>query len=166
MASLSDLAALRSLRSGIVCIDGPAGAGKTTLAASLEATVVHTDEMLDGWHGLLSLHESVTPLVLALAAGHEGHYRHYDWHAGAFTRTVAVSPAGLVVIEGVGAWNPSLAGLVTAMVWVDAPAVVRRQRGCERGDFGDHWEAWASDEAALFARDRTRDHADLVIETA
>lgn len=163
MASLSDLGALQS---GIVCIDGPAGAGKTTLAASLAATVVHTDEMLDGWHGLLRLHEAVTALVRDLAEGRPGRFRRYDWEACRFVETVTVAPGGLVVIEGVGAWNPSLAGLLSMLVWVDAPDDVRRQRGQDRGDFGDHWEAWALDEEALFARDRTREHADLVIETA
>lgn len=163
MASLSDL---RGLTSGIVCIDGPAGAGKTTLAASLAATVVHTDELLDGWDGLPSLHAAVTPLVRDLAAGREAHYRRYDWGSGAFAEPVTVSPAGLVVVEGVGAWNPALAGLVTMLVWVEAPDVVRRLRGEQRGDFAGHWDAWARDEAALFARDHTRDHADLVIRTA
>ena len=163
MASLSDL---RALRTGLVCIDGPAGAGKTTLAASLEATVVHTDELLDGWGGLPALRDTVTPLVRDLVGRREASYRRYDWHAGRFGETVTVSPAGLVVIEGVGSWNPALAGLVDLLVWVDAPDVVRRRRGEERGDFGEHWDDWARQEAALFERDRTREHADLVIETA
>lgn len=163
MASLSDL---RGLRSGIVCVDGPAGAGKTTLAASLDATVVHTDQLLDGWDGLLKLHHAVTPLVRDLAAGHQAHYRRYDWLAGRFAETVSVSPVGLVVVEGVGSWNPAIAASVAMLVWVDAPDAVRRRRGEERGDFDGHWDAWAREEAALFERDRTRDHADLVIETA
>lgn len=168
MGSLSDLLAVTE---GIVCIDGPAGAGKTTLAASLAAprparrtTVIHTDEMLGGWGGLLSLHEVVTPLVRELASGREGHYRRYDWQAGAFAEDVAVSPGGLVVIEGVGSWNPSLEGLIDLLVWVDAPVAVRHERAVARGDFGDHWDQWAALEEAHFAQARTRDRADLVLD--
>ena len=39
-------------------------------------------------------------------------------------------------------------------------------RGIARdGDaFAPHWEQWAQDEAALFARERTRERADLVVD--
>jgi hypothetical protein len=39
----------------LLCVDGPAGSGKTTLGAAVQdttgATVVHLDELLDGWTG-------------------------------------------------------------------------------------------------------------------
>jgi hypothetical protein len=39
-------------------------------------------------------------------------------------------------------------------------------RGIERdGDaFAPHWEQWAKDEAALFARERTRERADVIVD--
>lgn len=166
MASPSDLGIVSS---GIVCIDGPAGAGKTTLAGGIAvasgATVVHTDALLDGWDGLPRLAETVTPLVADLAAGRTGSYRRFDWLAGAFADTVEVEPAPLLVVEGVGCWNPALAGLVDQLVWVEAPTRLRRRRALARGDFGDHWDAWTAAEERLFARLRTRERADLVLET-
>jgi Holliday junction resolvasome RuvABC ATP-dependent DNA helicase subunit len=40
----------------LVCIDGPAGSGKTTLgtlvAASVGAQLVHGDDLMAGWSGL------------------------------------------------------------------------------------------------------------------
>ena len=52
------------------------------------------------------------------------------------------------------------------LVWVEAPYDVRLRRGLERdGDaFAPHWEQWAADEAALFARERTRERADVVVD--
>jgi hypothetical protein len=40
------------------------------------------------------------------------------------------------------------------------------ERGLERGGVGvaEHWRQWAVDEQDLFARERTRDRADLVFD--
>lgn len=159
-------------RGRLLCIDGPAGSGKTTLAAAVaalapEVTVVHTDDLLAGWHGLLGLAATVHALVAPLAAGRDGTWTRWDWHASDWAEQQRVSPGGLLVLEGVGSWSPAIAPWVGALAWVEAPYDVRRARGLARDgdDFAPHWQQWAADEAALFARDRTRDHADLVVAT-
>jgi uridine kinase len=156
----------------LVCVDGPAGSGKSTLTAALvdlapNVDVVHTDELLEGWGGLPGLADAVRALVEPLARGEVGTWRRWDWHAGGWAEVVQVAPTDLLVLEGVGSWSPSIAPWVTTLVWVDAPHEVRRRRGIDRdGDaFAPHWDQWARDEAALFARDRTRDHADWVVHT-
>ena len=39
----------------LLCVDGPAGSGKSTLASAVQdatgATVIHLDDLLDGWTG-------------------------------------------------------------------------------------------------------------------
>lgn len=156
----------------LVCVDGPTGSGKTTLAAAVadlagDATVVHTDQLIEGWRGLPGLAGAVSRLLGPLARGETGRWRRWDWHAGAWAEWHKVAPGGLLVLEGVGAWSPTVAPLVTVLAWVDAPREVRRRRGIDRDgdDFAPYWEQWALDEAALFARERTREHADLVVET-
>jgi uridine kinase len=155
----------------LVCLDGPAGSGKTTLAAALAAlspaTVVRTDEMLEGWSGLPDLGAAVYRLLEPLSRGFAGSWRRWDWHASAWAETRSVEPAGLIVLEGVGSWSPYVAPWVTTLVWVEAPHDVRRRRGIERDgdDFAPYWDQWARDEETVFARDRTREHADVVIET-
>jgi uridine kinase len=154
----------------VLCIDGPAGSGKTTLAAGVAgrvpgSVVVHTDELLAGWDGLPGLATTVEALVHALAHGRPAVYARWDWVRDGWAGTRVVQPGGLVVLEGVGAWSPAAAPWVTALAWVDAPADGRRARALARGDFGDRWDRWARDEAALFARDRTREHADLIVTT-
>jgi uridine kinase len=155
----------------LICIDGPAGAGKTTLAARLTALapvrVVHMDELYDGWDGLADVHHTLTALLRPLGAGDPGGYRRFDWHAGAFGETVTVPPSPLLVIEGVGSAPQAIAGLVTALAWVEAPQDLRRVRGLTRDgdDFAPHWARWAAAEEAYFDAEQTRGRADLVVAT-
>lgn len=162
----------------LICLDGPAGSGKTTMSADLAAaatpipllrqpTVVHLDDLYAGWDGLAHLSEQLDPLLLPLAEGRPGHYRRYDWRAGAFREAVTVPPAPLLILEGVGSGAAAYDSLRTVLVWVDAPADIRKTRSLERDGaaFAPHWDAWARDERALFGRERTRERADLVIST-
>jgi hypothetical protein len=155
----------------LICIDGPAGAGKTTLAARLVALapvrVVHMDELYDGWDGLAGVGHTLEALLRPLAAGEPGEYRRYDWQAGAFGETVTVPSSPLLVIEGVGSAPRALGGLVTALAWVEAPHHLRRERGVARdGDsFAREWSRWAAAEEAYFAAERTRSRADLIVAT-
>lgn len=156
----------------LVCVDGPSGSGKTTLADALgllapDAVVLRTDEMLEGWSGLSGLRSSVHGLLEPLSRGEAGSWRRWDWHAGAWAETRMVEPCDLLVLEGVGSWSTYVARWVTTLVWLEASRDVRMRRGIERDgdDFAPYWEQWARDEDAVFARDRTRDRADVVLST-
>ncbi|GAB7007611.1 AAA family ATPase [Nocardioides sp. AN3] len=156
----------------LICVDGPTGAGKSTLAQALadlvpDATVVRTDELLAGWSGLPALAATVRDVLAPLSRGLPGTWRRWDWHASGWAETREVAPGGVLVLEGVGSWSPYVARWVTTLVWMDAPLDLRRRRGIERDgdDFAPFWDQWARDEAALFDRDRTREHADLTITT-
>lgn len=156
----------------LVCVDGPAGSGKTTLAGALATAVpgchvVHTDELLQGWRGLPGLSRSVEALLRPLAERRPGRWRRWDWHADDWAEEHQVPPGPLLVLEGTGSWAPAYADLVTVLVWVEAPSPVRLDRGLARD--GEHmraqWEQWRLDEDELHARLRTCDRADLVVDT-
>lgn len=173
-ASVVRLAADRrpTLGSGrLVCLDGPAGSGKTTWAAAIAAhapgsLVIHMDDLFPGWSGLPHVDEQLRGLLIPLAEGRPGSYRRYDWLAGEFAETVTVEPGPLLLLEGVGSGASRFGALQTVLVWVEAPHDERMRRGLERDGeaFAPHWAQWARDESELFARERTRQRADVVID--
>lgn len=157
----------------LLCVDGPAGSGKTTLAravvdAAPDAQLLHLDLLLDGWSGLPQVATTLVDDVLApLHEGRPAAYRRYDWHAGRFAELVPVPACALLVVEGVGSVSRATAPYRTLAVWVEADEDVRRRRALERdGDaFAPHWDAWAEAERHLFALEQTRSHADLGVTT-
>jgi uridine kinase len=156
----------------LVCVDGPAGSGKTTLARAVAdavpgAQVVHCDELLQGWRGLPGLATSVEAMLRPLAAGRDGRWRRWDWAADDWAEWHDVRPGGLLVLEGVGCWSPAVADLVGVLVWVEAESQVRLARGIARDgeQMRAPWVQWRLDEDELFARLGTRERADLVVDT-
>jgi cytidylate kinase len=154
----------------LLCVDGPAGSGKTTLAAGVGelsgCPVVHMDDLYPGWSGLAEVDAQLESLLRPLAQGRPGSYRRYDWLAERFAETVTVDPAALLVVEGVGSGSSGFGDLTTLLVWVEAPYELRMARGLARdGDtFAPHWEQWARDETALFDREHTRERADVHVD--
>lgn len=155
----------------LVCVDGPAGAGKSTLAARLAehlgAAVLHLDDLYEGWSGLDRVWDRLEAQVLApLAAGRTGRYQRYDWVAGAFAEWHDLPVPPVLVVEGCGSAPLALAGRASLVILVDAPPDVRLARGLARdGDaLRDHWLRWMDLEAVHFARERTRERADLVLD--
>ncbi|MBF4163058.1 uridine kinase family protein [Nocardioides acrostichi] len=156
----------------LVCVDGPSGSGKTTLARALaasspDALVVHMDDLYEGWEGLAGVAAQLSTLLEPLAAGRSGRYRRYDWLVGDWAEDVTVPPSPLVVLEGVGAGSAPWRHLHTVLVWMQAPAPLRRVRGIARDGevFAARWGDWARREEAHFATNGTRTHADLVLDT-
>ncbi len=152
----------------LICIDGPAGSGKTTLAGSLGQPTVHMDDVYEGWTGLEAGRATVEHQVVGpLRRGEPGRYRRYDWVAGAYAEWVEVPVTDFLVIEGCGSGALAYADEITVLVWVEAPEQERMRRGLERDGDGmrDHWLRWQVDEAAMFERERTKDRADVVVRT-
>lgn len=160
----------------LVCVDGPAGSGKTTLAAALvrcardalqSVRVVHMDDVYPGWSGLTAGMATVADSVIApLRAGRPGRYRRYDWHAGRPAEERVVDPVDVLVLEGVGSGAAAYSDAITCLVWVEAPPDVRLERGLARDgeEMRGHWVAWRDEEEAMFLRERTRERADLVVD--
>jgi uridine kinase len=156
----------------LVCIDGPGGAGKSTLAqacvdrADADVRLVHMDDLYAGWSGLATVGDQLETLLQPLAAGEPGSYRRFDWHGNAYAETVTVPPSGLLVLEGVGSGSRASADLCTLLVWVAAPSDLRLDRGIERDGelLREQWLRWREDEEAHFQRDGTLRRADVLVD--
>ena len=155
----------------LICVDGPAGSGKTTIAEEIgrlaAAPVVRLDDLYPGWSGLFEVEAVVLDLLQPLAEGRPGHYRRYDWGAREHQERHQVDPAPVLVLDGVGAGNRAWRELVTTLVWVEAPRAERLERAVARDGERerDHLVAWMRDEDLLHADQGTREAADLLIDT-
>lgn len=171
----------------VVCIDGPSGAGKTTLAAGLVAElapyvgdvpVVHGDEVYEGWavvsdeadpvRAFSALGERVASwLVAPWASGADAEHPVWDWQAHAWGGPRRVPAAPVVLLEGVGLGGAPLRPHASLVVWLDADPELRIRRVAERdgAEVAAHMDAWREREAAWHATDRTAEQADVVLAT-
>jgi uridine kinase len=160
-------------RTRLVCVDGPAGSGKTTFAARLavalgpETPVLHMDDLYDGWTLDGAAERLVADVLLPLADGLPGAFFRYDWDAERFGDVATEVPVPeVLIVEGCGSCPRDVDAWTTLRVWVEAPADVRLQRGLARDGavLEPEWRHWQRIEAEEFAREDTRARADLRVD--
>jgi uridine kinase len=161
----------------VVALDGPSGAGKTTLALGVRdrlaevglVELVHMDHLYPGWDGLAVGPGLLVEQVLApLSRGEPATYRLWSWVRDTWhgSRTVAVPR--FLVVEGCGSSAGPAAAYASVSVFLVADHDVRMARGIARDGeaYRPNWRRWADQETALFDADATRSRADLVIDTS
>lgn len=180
-AEIVERAAGRPPRLGtgrLICIDGPAGSGKTTLGETVVDTLVargssvselHMDDFYEGWTGLQA---DLEPRLLSqvfhpLAQGEAGRWQRFDWHRDMFAEWHDLPPTEYLVVEGCGSGALAYAPYRSLLVFVEADRETRLRRGIERDGpaVEPYWLAWMQREQAHFELNRTRDNADMVVST-
>jgi uridine kinase len=159
----------------LVCVDGPAGSGKTTFAGRLtgvlgtDAVLVHMDDLYAGWTLTGAVARLGAGVLRPLADGVPGAYHRYDWAAARFDPDpVPVTAAPVLVVEGCGSGARVLAPWTTLLIWIEAPRPLRLARGLARDGAAleEHWRRWQRTEAAAFATEDTRARAGLRVDGA
>lgn len=159
----------------LVAVDGPSGSGKTRfavrLAKELDAPVVHTDDLLDGWDDQFTFWARLETLVLGpLRRGETATYQRYQWHRRRFGGVpVRVPPAPVVLLEGVSAARRAIRPELSLAVFVVAPPELRFTRALARdGDdsvaFRAYLERWRAAEDRHFAADGTEAYSALIVD--
>ncbi|GAB3257692.1 nucleoside/nucleotide kinase family protein [Kineosporia babensis] len=155
----------------VIALDGPSGAGKTTLADQVAAelgdtaAVVRMEDLYPGWDGLeAATHRLADEVLPPLLRGQEAVFTRWDWTEDRYGQIRDVVPSKLVtIVEGVGSGTLAAASSISALVFVNAPEQVRHARAMARDGEGyrPHWERWAAQERRYFARERPQERADL-----
>jgi uridine kinase len=167
----------------LLVVDGPAGSGKTTLAAAvrdalsgpdLDVPVVHGDDLYEGWAVVadapdrVSAFESLADRVTAWLLdpwrrGEDAHLPVRDWAADAWGRWDDVAPQEVAVLEGVGMASRRLRAQAALSVWIDVDPLVGIERVVQRDGepMREEIVRWQRDEARWHALDGTREAADL-----
>jgi uridine kinase len=166
----------------IIAIDGPGGAGKSTLAERLarelgSAQIVETDDFAS-WDNPFNWWPRLIEDVLEpLARNEPSRYRRSNWGDDDDEAWGEVAPAAFVILEGVSASRKAFRRFLTYSIWVDAPWDLRLSRGLERdrrvraskGLEPDperaraQWEQWMAEENDYVRRERPRESADLIV---
>jgi uridine kinase len=154
----------------LVGIDGCGGAGKTTFAERLSRAgggwpVIHTDdfashdEPLEWWPRLLA------DVIEPLSRQEPATFRPYDWVHRRAGDAVTVAPAGVVVIEGVGATRAAWRDRLALAVWIETDSDLRLRRGLERDgqELAQFWRDWRIAEDRYVAAEQPAVHAQLVV---
>ncbi|MEB7505750.1 chorismate-binding protein [Arthrobacter koreensis] len=158
----------------LIAVDGFSGAGKTSLALELAAAlrphrsvaVFHLEDVYPGWDGLQEGMDYYRREVLVpLASGQPARWQAWDWTAGQYGRRQETGHADIVIFEGVGAGHRAARSLLDAVVWVEAPEALRKERALARDGetYAPHWDRWAAQEAAWAAADRVPGEADVLL---
>jgi uridine kinase len=175
IAALADIC--KSSDQPIIAIDGPAGAGKTTLAATLSLalaqdftiTVIHMDDLYAGWDDALgtSLTESLTWITSSHKTGKDLIYSPFNWSQNDFDPPRHCASTSLLILEGVGSSQMAIEEFLSTSIWIDLDPIVGFQRVIERdGDqISESMQGWLDQQGQHFARDRTKERSEFILST-
>ena len=161
----------------IIAIDGPAGAGKTTLAheiflalsPKMSVKVIHMDDLYDGWDNALGA--DLSAILQYLAAQHQkkspSKIRRYNWATSCFGESEDMEPADLLILEGVGSGDKSLQDQLAALIWIDIDPEVGVLRVIDRDGYlvADEMKKWLGTQQEYFFQHSTREKADFILTT-
>ena len=173
--ALSDLC--NGVAQPIIAIDGPAGAGKTTLAHDIKLalaqrysiTEIHMDDLYDGWDNALTppLSEVLTHLTDAHKKSASISLSLYNWHEGAFNPAIEIEKSELLILEGVGSGQMAIRDSLAALIWIDIEDSQGMARVLERDgiEIENQMRKWLTTQEQHFLAEGTQKAADFVLTT-
>jgi uridine kinase len=175
IAALVDLCKEKSRP--IIAIDGPAGAGKTTLAHeiflalsnTMSVQVIHMDDLYDGWDNALT--EDLSVILKYLVSQHEAKspasIQRYNWESSSFGESEELPVSDLLILEGVGCGDKELQDRFAALIWMEIDPTDGLKRVLDRDGLQvqDQMQKWLRTQAEYFLQHSTREKADFILTT-
>lgn len=158
----------------VIAIDGPAGAGKTTLASMMKVAlttqrveIVHMDDIYGGWEISSAFTARVSALVKDFKAGRSHLLDIYDWHEARFATQRTIAPAEILIIEGVGSGQRELRDELAALIWIEVADEIGMQRVLERDgeQISEQMQRWQRLQRKHFVSENTKSAADFELTT-
>jgi len=124
---LQEIKSIKNSKTTLIAIDGVAGSGKTTLALKLaqdlnESSVVHMDDLYDGWNNPLSqkltarvIFQLLEPMNKQLPVI----YQIFDWKLNRFTDFKTILQTKYLILEGVGAAQREFRPYINKIIWIE-----------------------------------------------
>lgn len=155
----------------LIAIDGPAGAGKTTLAGKLlheysvsqTVTVIHMDDLYNGWTRALNeeLTSRLGDILRRNNIGAPFDIKLFNWTSMKFDGVQRIQPTDVLIIEGVGAAQKIVRDAGATTFWLDIEPTVGLQRVLARDgqEIELFMHQWQLDQEIHFLSDKTRENA-------
>ena len=167
----------RGVDQPIIAIDGPAGAGKTTLASTLSlalspqmsTTVVHMDELYPGWENALG--DELTKTLTWLTSCHKAKkpllYSSFNWIANEFNPPKSHASTQLLILEGVASAQLPIEESLATSIWLDLDPLIGFQRVIERDgeNISLEMKKWLVTQEQHFAADKTKERCEFLLST-
>ncbi len=161
----------------IIAIDGPAGAGKTTLANEIfqamstkySIEVIHMDDLYNGWQDALG--DELTALLSSIIDSQKNMNTFkipiFDWVNYSFTSVRELKPPQILILEGVGSARSCVREFTMATIWIEVDRALGIQRVLARDgeEIETHMKQWLIDQEIYFTTDKTRESADFILST-
>lgn len=161
----------------IIAIDGPAGAGKTTLALQISQAlssrfsvdVVHMDDLYNGWNDALgeNLTEQLSKIIEAQRKLQIYALPQFDWKAHKYSYTRDLKPSQILILEGVGSARKIVRNSATTTIWIEVDRTIGIERVIARDgeEIESHMKQWLIDQEIYFTSDGTRESAQFILST-
>jgi len=174
--------ALRETKPFILAIDGPAGAGKSTLAKEIRCRyggeLIHMDDFflpaslrsknrLQEAGGNIH-YERFEEEVLKGLKGNSGFsYQKFSCRTGSFTESCKLPPAAFYVIEGSYSLHPRFGAYYSLSVFLEVGSETQRERLINRSPekWPDFRDRWIPMEQRYFESFQIREKADIRIRS-
>ena len=167
----------RAVDQPIIAIDGPAGAGKTTLASTLSlalspqmsTTVIHMDELYPGWENALG--DELTKTLTWLTSCHKAKkpllYSSFNWIANEFNPPNSHASTQLLILEGVASAQLPIEESLATSIWLDLDPEIGFRRVIERDgeNISLEMKRWLVVQEQHFAADRTKERCEFLLST-
>lgn len=161
----------------IIAIDGPAGAGKTTLAnhlhyalgASMPSHVIHMDDLYHGWKTPFDQHftDALRNAVEAHTSQQEMMLARFDWNTNTYLAPEYLSPKPLLILEGVASMHSVIGDEISAAIWLEIAPEIGLHRVLARDGAGitDEMQHWLQLQEQHFQVEEPKNRADFILTT-